>query len=159
MLIKNSRHGVLKYKTLFDFQGNLAVRLKFCNFSFSASSYAGMCLKYLWLRLPADSSKISLAVLRLLITSSWPFTPGCFSIYRVSGSFRHANKVVGSIKTRKSETGWSNSKFSPKTHVLYHYVEAAYLSSSTVQLCKLVKLCPSGEGSIPSHGRKFCFIL
>jgi len=159
MLIKNTRHVVLKYKILFDFQGNLAVRLKLWNFCFFASGYAVMWLKYLWLRLPADSSKVSLAILRLFVTSLWPFTPGCFSIYRVSESFKHANKVVGSIKTRKSETAWSNSKFSLKTRVLYHYLEVAYLSISTVQLRKLVKLCPSREGSIPSHGRKFCFIL
>jgi hypothetical protein len=75
------------------------------------------------------------------------------------GSCKHASKVVGSIKTRKSETGWSNNKFSPKTRVLYHYLEVAYLSFSIVQLCKPVKLCPSAEGIIPSHGRKFCFIL
>jgi hypothetical protein len=66
MLIKNSRHGVLKYKTICDFQGNLAV---LWNFRLFASSYALMCLKYLSLRLHTDSSKISVAVLRLFITS------------------------------------------------------------------------------------------
>ena len=52
-----------------DFQWNLAVRLKLWNFRLLASSYAVMCLKYLSLRPPADSSKVSLAVLHLFITS------------------------------------------------------------------------------------------
>jgi hypothetical protein len=70
MLIKNSRNGVLKYKTIYDFQGNLAIRLKVWNFRLLfASSCALMWFKYLPLRLAAVSSKVSLAVLRLFITS------------------------------------------------------------------------------------------
>lgn len=69
MLIKNRRHGVLKYKTICDFQGNLAVRLKLWNFRLFASGYSVLCLKYLSLRLPADSSKVSLAALRIFINS------------------------------------------------------------------------------------------
>jgi hypothetical protein len=45
MLIKNSRHAVLKYKTLCDFQGNLAVRLKLWNFSFVRIQLCGDVVK------------------------------------------------------------------------------------------------------------------